>query len=172
MARLYWLISRSYINQWAVCYIYEAMLSIRIILWDIVFVLTQYSYLIFTLCKLSCNGGTPLHLSGFRQKSRCIRAIPKENKYIIEISLYELHESGREWNTWVNRWFVENGFTKFQTKHCIYFHYRDSEFATVLLDVDDIMCTTTTQSFIGKCSSTLTRSTDQKIKGYWARICG
>ena len=25
-----------------------------------VFVLTQYSYLIFTLCKLLCNGGTPL----------------------------------------------------------------------------------------------------------------
>ena len=29
---------------------------------NIVFVLTQYSYLILTLCKLSCNGGTPLHL--------------------------------------------------------------------------------------------------------------
>ena len=28
------------------------------------FVLTQYSYLIFTFCKLSCNGGTPLH-AGF-----------------------------------------------------------------------------------------------------------
>ena len=28
---------------------------------SILFVLTEYSYLIFTLCEPSCNGGTPLH---------------------------------------------------------------------------------------------------------------
>ena len=37
---------------------------------NILFVLTKYSYLIFTLCKLSCNGGTPLQ-GGSNQIHAC-----------------------------------------------------------------------------------------------------
>uniref|UniRef100_M4C5A9 Uncharacterized protein n=1 Tax=Hyaloperonospora arabidopsidis (strain Emoy2) TaxID=559515 RepID=M4C5A9_HYAAE len=43
---------------------------------NILFVLTEYSYLIFTLCKLSCNGGTPLHINLTKPNVFCVLSLP------------------------------------------------------------------------------------------------
>ncbi|POM59370.1 Integrase catalytic core protein [Phytophthora palmivora] len=67
--------------------------------------------------------------------------------YIIEKALYGLRQSGREWHSEVNRWFVEYGFKQCETEPCLYFYDRDGEFAIVLLYVDDILCATNNVEF-------------------------
>ncbi|OWZ21390.1 Integrase, catalytic core protein [Phytophthora megakarya] len=60
--------------------------------------------------------------------------------YIIEKALYGLRQSGRDWNSEVNRWFLDYGFKQCETEP-------DSEFAIVLLYVDDILCATNNVKF-------------------------
>ncbi|KAG6623897.1 Integrase catalytic core protein [Phytophthora cinnamomi] len=67
--------------------------------------------------------------------------------YIIEKALYGLRQSGREWNSEVNRWFVDYGFNQCETEPCLYFYDQDGEFAIVLLYVDDILCATNNVKF-------------------------
>ena len=39
----------------------------------------------------------------------------REMVYVIHKALYEPKQSGREWNTEVNRWFLDYGFKRCQT---------------------------------------------------------
>ncbi|KAG6614430.1 Integrase catalytic core protein [Phytophthora cinnamomi] len=87
---------------------------------------------------------------GIKQFLEEVQSYPCEDDgmiYIVEKALYGLRQSGREWNSEVNRWFVDNSFKQCETEPCLYFYDQDGEFATVLLYVDDILCATNNVEF-------------------------
>ncbi|POM81640.1 Retrotransposon Polyprotein [Phytophthora palmivora] len=49
-------------------------------------------------------------------------------KYIIEKDLYGLRQSGREWHSEVNRWFVEYGFNQCETARIRYRTFLDKDY--------------------------------------------
>ena len=76
----------------------------------------------------------------------------REMVYVIHKALYEPKQSGREWNTEVNRWFLDYGFKRCQTDPCLYYYScEDKLLASVLLFVDDILCATTNVEFKQRC---------------------
>ncbi|CAI5716915.1 unnamed protein product [Peronospora effusa] len=87
---------------------------------------------------------------GIKQYLEEVEGYPCEDKgmiYVIDKALYGLRQSGREWNTEVNSWFIDYGFKQCETEPCLYFYDRDGIFAIVLLYVDDILCATKNAEF-------------------------
>nr|CCA21002.1 copiatype polyprotein putative [Albugo laibachii Nc14] len=91
---------------------------------------------------------------------------------IIDKALYGLRQSGIEWNTEVNRWFIDYVFVKCETEPCLYFHDRDGEFTIVLLYVDGIFCATKNVEFKNKIFEQLDKRYGLKDQGLLSTYLG
>lgn len=54
-------------------------------------------------------------------------------------SIYDLKQSGRNWNLMVHEFLIENEFEQSQADHCIYTKLSNTEKVILLLWVDDIV---------------------------------
>ncbi|KAF1327473.1 Integrase catalytic core protein, partial [Globisporangium splendens] len=76
-----------------------------------------------------------------------IEGFPGPNAYVVRKALYGLRQSGREWNSEINKWFVENKFKRCRTEPCLYVFDMDGILALVLVYVDDLICATNYEAF-------------------------
>ncbi|KAF1324633.1 Integrase catalytic core protein, partial [Globisporangium splendens] len=87
-----------------------------------------------------------------------IEGYPGPHAYVVRKALYGLRQSGREWNSEFNKWFVENEFKRCKTEPCLYVCEKDGILALVLVYVDDLICATNSEAFKTK----LFKKPDQK----------
>lgn len=58
---------------------------------------------------------------------------------LLKKSLYGLKQSGRNWNLRINKWLLDNGFTRSKYDTCLYLAKKKKGFLVVLLYVDDMI---------------------------------
>ncbi|KAE8880407.1 hypothetical protein PF003_g35563 [Phytophthora fragariae] len=64
--------------------------------------------------------------------------------YIVLNALYGLRQSGREWNTEINKWFTDHGYLRSLTEPCLYYRF---EGETIVYVLDDILVATNNEEF-------------------------
>jgi hypothetical protein len=67
--------------------------------------------------------------------------------YVVLKALYGLHQSGREWNSELNQWFLDRGYQRSLTEPCLYFKFEDETIVYVLVYVDDILVATNDETY-------------------------
>ncbi|KAE9170115.1 hypothetical protein PF005_g27686 [Phytophthora fragariae] len=80
-----------------------------------------------------------------RQYLRSIDGFPCEidgHMYVVVKALYDLRQSGREWNSELNGWLLENGYQRSLTEPCLYYKLDGESIMLVLVYVDDILVAT------------------------------
>ena len=71
--------------------------------------------------------------------------------YVVYKVLYGLKQSGREWNTEVNGWFLRYWFKRCTTEPCLYYYDDDGDYVLVFLFVDKILCATKRKILKRRC---------------------
>ncbi|KAE9026916.1 hypothetical protein PR002_g10794 [Phytophthora rubi] len=82
---------------------------------------------------------------GIRQYVQSIEGFPcimDGHIYVVVNALYGLRQSGREWNTELNRWLLERGYQRSLTEPCLYYRVEGEEIMLVMVYVDDILVAT------------------------------
>ncbi|KAE9281523.1 hypothetical protein PR003_g27655 [Phytophthora rubi] len=82
-----------------------------------------------------------------RQYLRSIEGYPcmvNGHVYIVLNALYGLRQSGREWNTEINKWFTDHGYLRSLTEPCLYYRF---EGETIVYVLDDILVATNNEEF-------------------------
>ncbi|KAE9310895.1 hypothetical protein PR003_g20157 [Phytophthora rubi] len=85
-----------------------------------------------------------------RQYLRSINGYPCQvngHMYVVLKALYGLHQSGREWNSELNQWFLDQGYQRSLTEPCLYFKFEEETIVYVLVYVDDIFVATNDESY-------------------------
>ena len=59
----------------------------------------------------------------------------------LKKTLYKLKQAPRAWNSIINKYFQENGFTKCPYEHAFYVKEKDGDILIVCLYVDDLIFT-------------------------------
>ncbi|KAE9080734.1 hypothetical protein PF006_g27256 [Phytophthora fragariae] len=80
-----------------------------------------------------------------RQYLRSIDGFPCEidgHMYVVVKALYGLRQSGREWNSELNGWLLEDGYQRSLTEPCLYYKLDGESIMLVLVYVDDILVAT------------------------------
>ncbi|CAI5716287.1 unnamed protein product [Peronospora effusa] len=99
---------------------------------------------------------------GIKQYLEEVEGYPCEDKgmiYVIDKALYGLRQSGREWNTEVNSWFIDYGFKQCEMEPCLYFYDRDGILRSSSSMWMIFCAQPRTRSSSRKCSRGLTRIT-------------
>ena len=65
-----------------------------------------------------------------------------ENAYIVQKTLYGLRQSGHNWNSELNQWFLEYGYERSRAEPCMYYCFHGNTIVYVLVSVDDILIAT------------------------------
>ncbi|KAG3063695.1 hypothetical protein PI124_g22600 [Phytophthora idaei] len=126
------------------------------------------AYLQLTIYQGDINAAYLNALLAIKQYLEELEGYPCEEDgmvYMINKALCGLKQSGREWNTEVNEWFLRYGLKQCSTEPCLYFCNCDGVFAMVLLYVDDIICATKDEEFKKKMFSQLNEDYGIKDQG-------
>ena len=59
--------------------------------------------------------------------------------YKLNKSLYGLKQSGRNWNSMLHKYLIENNFVQSNVDHCLYIKYVDGKLVIILVWVDDLI---------------------------------
>ncbi|POM73739.1 mitochondrial protein [Phytophthora palmivora] len=87
---------------------------------------------------------------GIRQYLHSISGYPcrlSGHSYVVLKALYGLRQSGREWNSELNDWFIQRGYQRSLTEPCLYYLFEDDTIVYVLVYVDDILVATNSKQF-------------------------
>ncbi|GMF44976.1 unnamed protein product [Phytophthora fragariaefolia] len=85
-----------------------------------------------------------------RQYLRPITGYPCQvngHLYAVHKALYGLHQSGQEWNSELNQWFLDQGYQRSLTEPCLYFKVEGETIMYVLGYVDDILAATNDEAY-------------------------
>ena len=66
---------------------------------------------------------------------------------MVNKSLYGQKQSGREWNSVIDKWLQSYAFKRSRTEPVLYVYNTNSDFVLVLIYVDDIVCAPKNASF-------------------------
>ncbi|KAE8977469.1 hypothetical protein PR003_g15768 [Phytophthora rubi] len=67
--------------------------------------------------------------------------------HLVLKAVYGLHQSGREWNSELSQWFLDQGYQRSFTEPCLYFNFEGEIIVYVLGYVDDIFVATNDESY-------------------------
>ena len=70
-------------------------------------------------------------------------------------SLYGLKQSGKNWNDFIHKFFVDNDFQQFEADPCVYYHVDENGFLVIVVWVDDIILTGTSDDYVIKIKQLL-----------------
>jgi hypothetical protein len=105
------------------------------------------------LCGGDINTAYLNALLKIRQYLKSIDGFPCEingHVYVVLRALYGLRQSGREWNTELNNWFLAHGYLRSLTEPCLYYKVDGGTIMLVLVYVDDIIVATNNET--DKCN--------------------
>ena len=84
----------------------------------------------------------PIDCEMYVQQPKGYEVSDRDNNLLVwklKKSLYGLKQSGRNWNSMLDEYFVEQGFKQSLTDTCVYTKHVDQSMCVVLVWVDDIL---------------------------------
>ncbi|KAE9138475.1 hypothetical protein PF010_g950 [Phytophthora fragariae] len=112
---------------------------------------------------------------GIRQYVQSIEGFPCDvdgHIYVVVKALYGLRQSGREWNTELNRWLLERGYERYLTEPCLYYRVEGEEIMLALVYVGDILVATKDEEQKKKLFEDLDKEYGLKDQGLLAQYLG
>ncbi|KAE8892612.1 hypothetical protein PF003_g23223 [Phytophthora fragariae] len=110
-----------------------------------------------------------------RQYLKSIEGFPCEingHVYVVLKALYGLRQSGREWNSELNRWFLDHGYQRSLTESCLYYRFEGEVIMLVLVYVDDITVATNCEESKCKLFEELDKAYGLKDQGLLSEYLG
>ncbi|KAE8899143.1 hypothetical protein PF010_g19686 [Phytophthora fragariae] len=110
-----------------------------------------------------------------RQYLKSIEGFPCEingHVYVVLKALYGLRQSGREWNSELNRWFLDHGYQRSLTEPCLYYRFEGEVIMLVLVYVDDITVATNCEESKCKLFEELDKAYGLKDQGLLSEYLG
>ncbi|OWY99380.1 Integrase, catalytic core protein [Phytophthora megakarya] len=92
--------------------------------------------------------------------------------YIVLKALYGLHQSGREWNSEFNQWFINHGYQRSLTEPCLYYRLDGDAIMYVLVYVDDILVATNNEQCKSQVFKELNEAYGLKDQGLLSQYLG
>ncbi|KAE8992723.1 hypothetical protein PF005_g18561 [Phytophthora fragariae] len=92
--------------------------------------------------------------------------------YAVMMALYGLHQSGREWNSELNQWFIDKGCQRSLTEPCLYYRFDGDTIMYVLVYVDDIFVATNDEQCKIKLFKELDTANGLKDQGLLSQYLG
>ncbi|POM77221.1 Integrase catalytic core protein [Phytophthora palmivora] len=112
---------------------------------------------------------------GIRQYLHSISGYPcrlSGHSYVVLKALYGLRQSGREWNSELNDWFIQRGYQRSLTEPCLYYLFEDDTIVYVLVYVDDILVATNSKQFKDQLFMDLDNTYGLKDQGLLTQYLG
>ncbi|KAE9033053.1 hypothetical protein PR001_g10331 [Phytophthora rubi] len=110
-----------------------------------------------------------------RQYLKSIEGFPCEingHVYVVLKALYGLRQSGREWNSELNRWCLDHGYQRSLTEPCLYYRFEGEVIMLVLVYVDDITVATNCEESKCKLFEELDKAYGLKDQGLLSEYLG
>ncbi|GMF24181.1 unnamed protein product [Phytophthora fragariaefolia] len=110
-----------------------------------------------------------------RQYLRSINGYPCQvngHMYVVYKALHGLHQSGREWNSELNQWFLDQGYQRSRTEHCLCFKVEGEMIMYVLVYVDDILAATNDEAYKEQLFKDLNNACGLKDQGLLEQYLG
>ena len=92
--------------------------------------------------------------------------------YKLNKSLYGLKQSGRNWNTVLHTYLVENNFVQNQSDTCVYTMSNDNETIYILVWVDDLIIAASNEEALSRTKKVLTDRFKMKDMGKLSYFLG
>ncbi|POM69827.1 Integrase catalytic core protein [Phytophthora palmivora] len=92
--------------------------------------------------------------------------------YVVLKALYGLRQSGREWNSELNKWLIAHGFQRSLTEPFLYYQMENDKIMYVLVYVDDLLVATNQEHYKTELFTELNKAYGTKDQGLLSQYLG